>query len=134
MHLPDTRAIRAIASERWRAGDSSSRIFERVVMTLDRAFEALADPTRRSLLRRLADGPSRAGDLAKPFEISRPAVSRHLRVLREADLVEVEAAGRTRLYRLSPEGLAAVREWMVELNQMWDKALAAFKKQAEARR
>lgn len=73
-------------------------------------FEALADPVRRAVLGRLAAGPSRVVDLAAEHPISRPAMSRHLRVLGEAGLVEVEDRGRERHYRLQPSGLTPVNE------------------------
>ncbi|GAA1537404.1 ArsR/SmtB family transcription factor [Nocardioides humi] len=75
-------------------------------------FEAIADPVRRSLLRRLADGPARVVDLAAEHPISRPAVSKHLRVLAEAGLVTAEDHGRERHYRLLHAGLAPVRSWV----------------------
>lgn len=79
------------------------------------AFEALADPVRRELLRRVASGPLRAGDLATGHGISRPAVSRHLRVLTEAGLVEAEVRGRERYFRLSTGGRAPVVAFLEEL-------------------
>ena len=87
-------AVRAVRSHRDLTAHSPSKGFLRAMtMTLDRALEALADPTRRKLIETLASGPQSAGALARPFEISRPAVSRHLRVLRDAGLVEVESEG-----------------------------------------
>jgi len=78
-------------------------------------FVALADPVRRDLLRRLAGAPARVVDLAAPHPISRPAVSRHLRLLTEAGLVEAVARGRERHYRLRPDGLADARGWLAGL-------------------
>lgn len=78
-------------------------------------FEALADPVRRELLRRVAPRPQRAGDLATGHGISRPAVSRHLRVLTEAGLVEGEVQGRERYFRLSTDGTAPVVAFLEEL-------------------
>lgn len=75
-------------------------------------FEALADPVRRDVLARLADGPARVVDLAAEHPISRPAISRHLRVLTEAGLVDAAAQGRERHYRLLPGGLGPVRDWL----------------------
>ncbi len=83
----------------------------RLLMWMD-AFEALADPVRRDVLARLVTGPARVVDLAAEHPISRPAISRHLRVLTEAGLVEAEAQGRERHYRLRPSGLAPVRVWL----------------------
>lgn len=78
-------------------------------------FVALADPVRRELLGRLAGGPVRVVDLAADHEISRPAISRHLRVLGEAGLVTAVDHGRERHYRLERSGLAPVSEWLAEL-------------------
>ena len=80
-------------------------------------FEALADPVRRDLLRRLGSSAMRVVDLAAAHDISRPAISRHLRVLGEAGLVEAESRGRERHYRLTAAGLAPVREWLAELER-----------------
>ena len=76
------------------------------------AFEAIADPVRRTLLDRLAGGPARVVDLAEEHPISRPAISRHLRLLTEAGLVAAEDRGRERHYRLVPAGLGPVRSWV----------------------
>lgn len=81
------------------------------------AFEALADPVRRDLLARLAGGPARVVDLAAAHPISRPAISRHLRLLGEADLVESVPHGRERHYRLRADGLAGVRGWLAGLER-----------------
>lgn len=79
------------------------------------AFEGLADPVRRDLLRRLVAGPVRAGDLAIGHGVSRPAVSRHLRVLTDAGLVQAQTSGRERWFRLRPSGAAPVHELLAEL-------------------
>lgn len=78
-------------------------------------FEALADPVRRDILRRLRQGPARVTDLAAGHPVSRPAISRHLRVLRQAGLVEADASGRERPHRLVPDGLTPLRELLTEL-------------------
>ncbi len=79
-------------------------------------FEAIGDPVRREILTALAhEGTLGAGEIAGRFAISRPAVSRHLRVLRESGIVRSELSGRRRLYRLAPEGLEPLRAWVVEL-------------------
>lgn len=78
-------------------------------------FPALADPVRRALLRRLASGPARVVDLAEGHPISRPAVSRHLRVLAEGGLVRATDVGRERHYELAPDGLAPVEELLASL-------------------
>jgi DNA-binding transcriptional ArsR family regulator len=84
---------------------------------------ALADPSRRAIFEALGRGPSAVGDLAQRFPISRPAVSQHLKVLKEAGLVVDEAAGTRRVYRIRPEGIAELRAY---LDRMWNDALAAF--------
>ena len=78
-------------------------------------FEAVADPVRREILLALGGGTLSAGEIAGRFAISRPAVSRHLRVLRESGLVRDEASGRRRLYRLVPDGLEPLRSWLSDL-------------------
>jgi len=100
-------------------------------MGIDAALAALSDPTRRDIVTALSGGPTRAGDLAQRFPISRPAVSRHLRVLKEAGLVDAEEQGRERVYYLVPRGLDEVRRYMDEASAMWDTALEAFKRFAE---
>jgi DNA-binding transcriptional ArsR family regulator len=89
---------------------------------------ALADPSRRTIFEALRDGPKAVGQLAEDLPISRPAVSQHLKVLKEAGLVADQAAGTRRLYRIRPEGIAALRAY---LDQMWDDALAAYAAAAE---
>ena len=85
----------------------------------DDVFLALASPTRRRLLEILADGPQTAGDLAARFELSRPAVAEHLKVLREAALVRDEPVGRQRFYHLEGEPLAQVGEWLHPFERFW---------------
>lgn len=93
-------------------------------MTYEAAFIALADPTRRAVFERLKWGPSRVGALAVGLPVSRPAVSQHLKVLREAGLVHVQARGTTRIYTMEPQAMAALRDYF---DEMWDAALAAYK-------
>jgi DNA-binding transcriptional ArsR family regulator len=100
-------------------------------MAVDAALAALSDPTRREIVEALGRGPTRAGDLAERFPISRPAVSKHLRVLREAGLVDAEEQGRERVYYLVPRGLDEVKRFMDRASKMWDVALDAFKRYAE---
>jgi DNA-binding transcriptional ArsR family regulator len=88
------------------------------------SFAALADPTRRSIFERVAARPSAVGELARGLPVSRPAVSQHLRVLKEAGLVGETPAGTRRIYRLDPRGIAAMREW---LDAHWAAALDGFK-------
>ena len=92
------------------------------------ALTALGDPTRRAIFERLADGPLAVGELAAELPVSRPAVSQHLKVLKQAGLVRDEAAGTRRLYSVDPEGLAALRSYF---DRFWTTALAAFKDAAE---
>jgi len=86
-------------------------------------LDALGDPTRRAIFERLAEGPRPVGELAHGLPVSRPAVSQHLKVLKEAGLVVDQAAGTRRLYRLNPGGVAALRAYF---DGFWDRALAAF--------
>jgi DNA-binding transcriptional ArsR family regulator len=91
-------------------------------------MSALGDPTRRAIFERLANGPSAVGELAKDLPVSRPAVSQHLKVLKDAGLVTDRQAGNRRLYQLDPDGIGAMRAY---LDQFWNQALAAFKSAAE---
>ncbi|MEI9991013.1 MAG: metalloregulator ArsR/SmtB family transcription factor [Rhizomicrobium sp.] len=97
-------------------------------MAYDNALEALADPTRRRVFERLRAGPSPVGHLARGLPVSRPAVSQHLKVLKEAGLVSEVQDGTRRIYRIDPQGLGALRAW---LDQFWENALDAFKAEAE---
>jgi DNA-binding transcriptional ArsR family regulator len=101
---------------------------------IDRSFAALADPTRRAIVRALVQRPHRAGELAGHLRASAPALSRHLRVLREAGLVHdlaIDDDARVRLYELAPQALAPLRHWLDELEAMWGEQLLAFKAFAE---
>lgn len=91
-------------------------------------FSALADPTRRRVFERLASGGRSVGELAEGLPVSRPAVSQHLKVLKDAGLVTDEAHGARRVYHIDPQGLGALRAW---LDQFWAVALEAFKAEAE---
>lgn len=93
------------------------------------ALAALADPTRRRVFERLRSGPKPVGQLARGLPVSRPAVSQHLKVLKEAGLVTDHAEGSARIYAIDPKGLAQLRRW---LDQFWDDALVSFKAEAEA--
>ena len=95
----------------------------------ERVLIALADPTRRAIFEFLADEPSAVVDLARRLPVSRPAVSQHLKVLKEARLVMDEAVGNRRVYRLDPTGLGDLRDY---LDRFWRDALASFKSRAEA--
>jgi DNA-binding transcriptional ArsR family regulator len=87
---------------------------------------AVADESRRTLLARLADGPATAGELAALLPIARPGVSRHLRVLREAGLVEARQEAQRRIYSLRPEPLAEVDEWLSAYRTLWEQRLDAL--------
>ena len=86
---------------------------------LDRSFAALADPTRRAILQRLASGETTVTELARPFAISLPAISRHLRVLEAASLIRQERAGNFRRCRLDPDGLKTAAAWLDFYRRFW---------------
>jgi DNA-binding transcriptional ArsR family regulator len=90
------------------------------------AFEALADPTRRTIVERLAREEMTAGEIAALFDAARPGVSRHLRVLREAGLVEARAVAQRRVYRLAPDALDEVEQWCLAVRTFWDQRLDAL--------
>lgn len=90
------------------------------------AFAALADPTRRLLLARLAEADLTVGELGAGLELSQPALSQHLRVLREAGLVRFAAEGRARRYRLDPAAFEELRAWLDELDRFWRARLDAL--------
>ena len=87
------------------------------------AFAALSDPTRREVFQRLQGGERSVGEIARDLPVSRPAVSQHLKVLKEAGLVTDRADGTRRVYHIDPKGLGAMRAW---LDQFWDVALQSF--------
>ncbi|NOK23768.1 ArsR/SmtB family transcription factor [Corallococcus carmarthensis] len=104
---------------------------------LDRTLAALADPTRRGVVDRLRHRPHPAGELAAAFDMSPPAMSRHLRVLRQTGLVEERIDtedARVRVYSLRPEPFAALRGWLDEVESFWGEQLGAFKAHAERTR
>ena len=94
-------------------------------------FRAIADPTRRAILDRLRAGPAPAGALSADFAQSRPAISKHLRVLREARLVREERAGRERVYELQPETLQRVAGWVEGYRSFWQRNLNSLKRYLE---
>jgi DNA-binding transcriptional ArsR family regulator len=96
--------------------------------TATESLSALGDPTRRAIFERVAAHPSAVGDLARGLPVSRPAVSQHLKVLKEAGLVTETPEGTRRIYRLDPRGIAAMRDW---LDAHWSAALVAFAKFAD---
>jgi DNA-binding transcriptional ArsR family regulator len=94
-----------------------------------RALGALGDPTRRAIFERLVERPSPVGELAAGLPVSRPAVSQHLRVLKDSGLVTETAAGTRRIYHIDPRGVGAMRDW---LDAHWTVGLDAFKAFADA--
>lgn len=97
-------------------------------MAYQRALIALADPTRRKVFERLRAGPKPVGVIAKGLPVSRPAVSQHLKILKQAGLVQEQADGTRRVYSIDPKGLGGLRRW---LDQFWSDALEAFREEAE---
>ena len=97
-------------------------------MAYTTSLAALADPTRRAVFERLRSGPQAVGEIARDMPVSRPAVSQHLKALKEAGLVRDEARGTARIYRIHAPALAELRDW---LNSFWSDALENFKAYAE---
>ena len=95
------------------------------------AMDALGDPTRRAIFEQLRRGPRAVGEIASELPVSRPAVSQHLRVLKDVGLVTERREGTRRLYRLDPDGLGELRDYF---NDFWTEALAGFKAAAERER
>jgi DNA-binding transcriptional ArsR family regulator len=91
-------------------------------------MDALGDPTRRAIFERLANGPKAVGEIADELPVSRPAVSQHLKVLKQAGLVVDRAQGTRRLYQLNPQGIQDLRAYF---DQFWNQALASFKEAVE---
>ena len=101
---------------------------------LDAAFGALADPTRRAVIRALLRKPLRAGELAERVDMSPPALTRHLRVLREAGLIVeegLEGDARVRVYTVDLNAFAPVKDWLAQVEDLWHEQLQAFKEHAE---
>ena len=97
-------------------------------MAYEIALQCLADPTRRAVFERLRRGPQVVGALATGLPVSRPAVSQHLKALKQAGLVSDRAEGTRRVYYIDPDGLGELRRW---LDQFWDEALESFKHEVE---
>jgi DNA-binding transcriptional ArsR family regulator len=98
-----------------------------VTYSPEATFSALADPTRRAVLELLRQGSQPAGRIAQAFPISRPAISKHLRLLRRAHLVEERREGRHRLYQLNAEPLKAVASWLDQYRSFWQTSLTSLK-------
>jgi DNA-binding transcriptional ArsR family regulator len=94
-------------------------------------FEALADPTRRRIVELLAENERSAGEVAKHFRVSRPAVSKHLRVLREAGVVNARGEAQRRIYRLEPRALGEAEGWLARHRQFWEQRLDALQQHLE---
>ena len=94
-------------------------------------FSAVADPTRRAILDRLRKGPSPVNELASGFRVSRPAISKHLRILRAAHLVHEKKDGRHRIYELEPARIQEVAKWAEEYRRFWHQNIAGLKRHLE---
>ena len=94
----------------------------------ERAFDALGDPTRRAVLNRLRRGERSVSEIAEGMKVTRPAISQHLKILKEARLVTVHAVGTRRVYAVDSRGIQALRDW---LDGFWNRTLMAFKEAAE---
>ncbi len=90
---------------------------------LDRVFHALADPTRRAVLKRLGSGPAPVSELAQPFRMALPSFSQHLDVLENCGLVRSRKTGRVRTYRIAPQPLEAAERWMASQRAIWERRL-----------
>jgi DNA-binding transcriptional ArsR family regulator len=99
-------------------------------MTYGSALAALADPTRRTVFERLGSGPKPVSEIARGLTVSRPAVSQHLKALKQAGLVSDRPEGTRRIYYIDPKGLGALRAW---LDRFWDDALENFRMEAESK-
>ena len=94
-----------------------------------RSLNALADPTRQRIVEMLAAGALSSGDIARRFEISAPAISQHLRALREAKLVRVRAQAQKRFYELDPEGVGELADWINRIRSFWSEKLDALEQE-----
>lgn len=101
-------------------------------MTEQMVFRAIADPTRRSIMALLAKGEQSLGDIASNYEMTRPAVTKHLKVLEQGGLIRVRAQGRERLHTLQTEALRTVSDWLSFFSQFWDEKLENLKQAVEA--
>jgi DNA-binding transcriptional ArsR family regulator len=94
-------------------------------------FRAIADPTRRSIMAMLSDGERSLNDITAQYEMTRPAVAKHLKILEQGGLIRVRALGRQRLHALQPEALKTVSDWVSFFDQFWDEKLASLKQAVE---
>ena len=95
-------------------------------------FRAISDPTRRSIMTMLVDGELSLNEISAHYEMTRPAVTKHLKILEQGGLISVRTRGRERLHRLQPETLKTVADWVNFFNQFWDEKLANLKQAVEA--
>ncbi len=98
------------------------------------SFTALADPTRRSIVEMLAKGERTAGEIVDQFSISPPAISQHLKVLKESGLVSVRVDAQRRIYQLAPEGFSELMEWVKQIRQVWNPAQKSKKKRRKKKK
>jgi len=98
---------------------------------LDKTFAALSDPTRRAILARLAEGEVQAGDLAAPFGMSLPAVSKHLKVLEKAQLIRRRREGRIHRFTVNPQPMQAAMSWVEQYSAFWGQQLGALERYPE---
>lgn len=101
-------------------------------MSEQMVFRAIADPTRRSIMAMLAHGEHALGDIAANYDMTRPAVTKHLKILEQGGLIAVRAQGRERLHTLQPQALKAVSDWISFFSQFWDDKLENLKTAVEA--
>jgi DNA-binding transcriptional ArsR family regulator len=97
-------------------------------------FQAIADPTRRAILDRLQAGPAPVNSLAEGFPQSRPAISKHLRILKDAGIVSEQRQGRERVYRLHPDRLSEIADWLLTYRDFWQTSLNRLKQRLEEER
>ena len=101
-------------------------------MSEQQVFRAIADPTRRSIMTMLAQGEHSLGDIASNYQMTRPAVTKHLNVLEQGGLITVRRQGRERLHALQPAALKSVSDWLSFFDQFWDNKLETLKQVVEA--
>jgi len=97
-------------------------------------FRALADPTRRAIIKMLAERPRTIGEVASAFDVTRPAIAKHLKILEEGDVVRVVAKGRERINSLNPDALKRAADWLLAYDRFWDEKLAKLKSEVEKSR
>lgn len=97
-------------------------------------FRALADPTRRAIISLLAERPRTIGEVAAEFDVTRPAIAKHLKILEEGDVIRVTPKGRERINALNPDALKRAADWLALFDQFWDDRLARLKAEVEKKR